>query len=317
MILDYFEGKMDGDSWEDLCQSCYRIRYQEQHYTEIPAVQGGDAGIEGFTRTGVVNQCYYPEREYSEDELYKHQRNKMTKDINKLLDKGYKGRLKDLGVPVIHEWHFVIPYYKDSRIIQHAETKRQEVLQCKKDNPDQYDYIADDFIIVIKQAEDFKFEITRSIRKSYTDVKLNAAVLDVKEIDWKKCDSEKTANIRNKVKAVMSGIDEEDDAYKQVVDTFIESYIKGIEVFRNLRLSCSEMFEDVFSLVKAYKSQVSVKTCMNTDKSMNLQIFNEILDDFGKQLKETCPYFTDASVIELKMDIVSMWLADCSMKFRK
>lgn len=41
MILDFFDGKLDGDSWEDICQSCYRIRYQEHHYTEIPAVQGG------------------------------------------------------------------------------------------------------------------------------------------------------------------------------------------------------------------------------------------------------------------------------------
>ena len=40
MILDFFDGKLDGDSWEDICQSCYRIRYQEHHYTEIPAVQG-------------------------------------------------------------------------------------------------------------------------------------------------------------------------------------------------------------------------------------------------------------------------------------
>ena len=46
MILDFFEGKLDGDTWEELCQSCYRIKYQEQHYTEIPAVQEGDAGIQ-------------------------------------------------------------------------------------------------------------------------------------------------------------------------------------------------------------------------------------------------------------------------------
>lgn len=128
MILDFFEEKLDGDTWEKLCQSCYRIKYQEQHYTEIPAVYEGDAGIEGFTRTGIVNQCYCPEREYSDDELYNHQRDKMTTDIGKLLNADYKKRLEKLGVPTIHEWHFVVPFYKDSRIIQHAETKRKEVL---------------------------------------------------------------------------------------------------------------------------------------------------------------------------------------------
>ena len=34
MILDFFEGKLDGDTWEELCQSCYRIKYQEQHYMQ-------------------------------------------------------------------------------------------------------------------------------------------------------------------------------------------------------------------------------------------------------------------------------------------
>lgn len=56
---------------------------------------------------------------------------------------------------------------------------------------------------------------------------------------------------------------------------------------------------------------------MNTDRSMNSILFNEILNDFEQQLKESCGYFSAASIIELKTDIVCMWLADCSMQFRK
>ncbi len=316
MILDFFDGKLDGDSWEDLCQSCYRIRYQNQHYTEIPAVQGGDGGIEGFTRNGIVNQCYCPERDYSDNELYEKQRDKMTKDIKKLLEPKYKTRLVELGVPVIHEWHFVIPLYKDSRIIKHAETKRQEVLAKKKADPAQYDYIAEDFDIIIKQAEDFKFEITRIIRESLTNTKLNLAVREVKVINWEQCESDKANNIKRKVSAVMN-VEEDDEDLNEIVDTYIKAYIKGIEILRILRVSYPEIYEEVYALEQAYKNQVSIRTMMNTDKSMNSTIFFEILDDFEKQLKETCTYFTQASILELKIDIISMWLADCSMKFRK
>lgn len=257
MILDFFEGKLDGDTWEDLCQSCYRIRYQEQHYLEVLAVHGGDAGIEGFTRTGIVNQCYCPERDYSDDELYEHLRKKMTTDIGKLLDKGYKARLKKLGVPTIHEWHFVIPEYRDSRIIEHAETKRKEVLQAKSGNPSQYDYIADDFVIVIKVAEDFKFEITKTIRESLTDAKLNIAVREVKDIDWEQCDSEKTENIKRKVKAVMNNVEDEDADFNQIINMYIESYIKGMEIMRMLRVSYAAIYEDVYNLEQVYKKQVT------------------------------------------------------------
>ena len=42
MILDFFKDELNGDTWEELCQSCYRIKYQDQHYTEIPASYRGD-----------------------------------------------------------------------------------------------------------------------------------------------------------------------------------------------------------------------------------------------------------------------------------
>lgn len=69
-IKSFIEGYMTGNAWEDLCVRCYRIRYQKDNYTAIPATQGGDAGIEGFTYKGVVHQCYCPERDYSDNELY-------------------------------------------------------------------------------------------------------------------------------------------------------------------------------------------------------------------------------------------------------
>ena len=106
-IKNLIEGYMNGDAWEDLCVKCYRIRYQNDNYTAIPAAQGGDAGIEGFTNKGIVHQCYCPEREYTDNELYEHQRNKLTTDIEKL--KKNANRLKALGVPTVIEWHFNIP----------------------------------------------------------------------------------------------------------------------------------------------------------------------------------------------------------------
>lgn len=267
MILDFFEGKLDGDSWEDICQACYRMMYREKHYTEIPAVQGGDGGIEGFTRNGIVNQCYCAEREYSENELYEHQRDKMTHDINKLLSPEYKKRLLKLGVPTIREWHFVVPFYKDSRIIEHAETKRQEVLKRKEEDPEQYDYIDSNFIIVIKQAEDFAVEITRIMRKSLTDTKLNLAVRAVEKPNWEDCDSEKVANISRKVKAVMGDVDDDDEDLNDIVDVYVEAYIKGMEIMRMLRVSFTEIYEDVYGLEQTYKKQVKVQTKLNTDRN--------------------------------------------------
>lgn len=282
MILDFYEGELDGNTWEKLCQSCYRIRYQNEHYIEIPAVLGGDAGIEGFTQTGIVNQCYYPERNYNDEELYSHLREKMSKDIAKLINLDYKKRLLKLGVPVIKEWHFVIPFYKDSRIIQHAENKKNEVLNLKKKNPTLYDYIDDNFRIIIKQAEDFKFEIVRTIRNSFTDVKLDLSKIEVsKAADWEMCNSDKVRNITRKVKAVMGDEYDQDD-FNELVDLYVDSYIKGLEIMKVLRESYAEIYDDIFSLETTYKRQVKIKTMMNSNRSLNADIFKEILEDFEK-----------------------------------
>lgn len=189
-------------------------------------------------------------------------------------------------------------------------------MKCKENNPLDYDYIADDFIIVIKQAEDFKFEITKTIRESLTDKKLNLAVCEVEDPDWSQCSCEKIANIKRKVQAVMN-IDESDKSLNEIVETYAQAYIKGTEILKLLRISYAEIYEDVMSLIKVYKKQVSLKTAMNIEQTMNSKIFNEILKDFENKLEASCKYFTPASIIELKIDIISMWLADCSLKFRK
>ena len=313
-IMTFIEGYMTGNAWEELCVKCYRLRYQKEHYTAIPAVQGGDAGIEGFTQNGIVHQCYCPERVYSDNDLYAHQRDKLTADIEKLMANG--DRLKRLGVPPIVEWHFNIPEYKDSRILSHAQSKQQEVLTAKKENPASFAHISNDFKILIKIAEDFAPEISRIIRTNLTDMKLNLAIQHQDTTDWSKCDSQKVANIRRKVGAVMRVSDDNPDL-NEVVGIYIGFYISGMEIMNNLQLHFPEIYEDLYQLEQSYKREVSLKTRMHTNRQLNQNLFNDILNEFQSKLeKDFSPMLTQASIVELKQDLVASWLADCSMEFR-
>lgn len=94
--------------------------------------------------------------------------------------------------------------------------------------------------------------------------------------------------------------------------------IKGTSIFRMLQTDFPEIYEQVYALGQACKSEVSIKTRMNQDRSLNISIFNDILSDFEQKLRrEFEKYFTAASIIELKHDMVGAWLADCPMEFRK
>lgn len=255
-VLQFIEGYMNGNAWEELCVMCYRMRYQNEHYTPISAAQGGDGGIEGFTQNGIVHQCYCPEKDYSDEDNYTHMRDKMTKDIGKLLKSDYVKKLKEWGVPPIKEWHFVIPEQKDSRIVKHAETKRKEVLAAKKANPTFYTNIDDDFKVIIKCAEDFLLEISRIVLAPHKDYLLNLAIRDAVELDYTKCDSEKVNNIKRKIKAIKNTNNDEDIDVVFLVNHYIESYLSGLAILNKLRLNFPEIHESLIELEQSCKKDV-------------------------------------------------------------
>ncbi|WP_033166816.1 hypothetical protein [Clostridium sp. KNHs205] len=314
MNLSFFGDNMDGESWEKLCDDCYRIRYQEDGYQKVPATTNGDAGIEGFTND-LVYQCYYPEGEYSDQLWYEKLRDKLTKDIGKFVNQEYAVKLKSLGVKNIKEWHLVIPSYRDKRIIEHAKIKSDVVIETKKTDSELYSYINDGFSIKIKVADDFKIEMTRLIRNSCLDVKLNMAIKDA-DIDLSKCESVKVENIKRKVKAVMGEISEQDKHYIELVNIYVEYYMRGIELLKIFSTDFPEVYGDINELLLAYKKKVYSRTLFNPDKSMNATIFNEILAEFGARLEQEFRYLSFASVTELQHDMIAGWLADCSMEFR-
>ena len=316
MILDFLKDNLNGDTWEDWCVECYRDRYQNEHFIKVPATHQGDVGIEGYTLSGVAFQCYCPEKSYTDDQLYNHLRDKVSADIAKLIDSDNAARFKELGLPVIREWHFVTPDYKDKRIIQHLEKKRLEVLEIALQDQEKYYYISPEIKLIPKIANDFSVEFVRLIRNPLIDIKLNAAIKKTGKIDWSNCSTEKIDNIKRKLKAIMN-VEEDDEDFSEMLGIWAQAYLDGLDIMSKLQESYGTIYEDLFELEQQYKKDVSIKTKMNPDHSMNYKIFNEILDKFETTLREQFKYFSEPTILELRTDIVGGWLADCSLQFKK
>ncbi|MGN7403549.1 hypothetical protein ACTHO0_27280 [Cytobacillus praedii] len=317
MILDFLDSSLNGDSWEKLCVSCYSMRYQSEHFIEVPAQHKGDGGIEGFTLSGVVIQCYCPEdNNYSNDDLYSHQRTKVTNDIAKFIDKKNAEVLKSMGLPCIKEWHFVVPEYKDKRIIQHIAKKTKLVKEARESNKGFYNYISEDFVIIIKTAEDFRLELTRILRTNLTDIKLSFAILQDKALDWSGCSTEKVENVRRKLIAINPDFRTDSESLNTLMDIYMSAYISGIELMEHLGEGFPDIRKDILDLANQYKRHVSSRTLLNRDRSLNAKIFDEISDDFETKLRNEFKHISTASIMTLKMDLVAGWLADCSMEFK-
>ena len=76
-----------------------------------------------------------------------------------------------------------------------------------------------------------------------------------------------------------------------------------------------DLYEELYSLQQSYTGIVKSKSIMLGDSSMNSKHFREILDDFGKKLEEQIDTITPRTITMLQNDLVSGWLADCSLSF--
>lgn len=322
MKSEYLPNPLNGDSWEELCHDCYRLKYQDQHYQKIEASHGGDTGIEGFTKTGIVIQCYCLEKEYDQETTYEKMRNKITTDIGKLLmDKNIK-RQNEFGLKVIKEWHFVTPFCDDSRILQHLETQKNRVLKRKEEcsgcsNLDEnalYNHFADDFTVVLKIADDFKPQIYCLQMNDYMNYKIDFTKDKNREISFEKCDSEKVANVKRKVEAIMNT--EESDRSNKMVNYYMIAYLDGISILEDLRENFGDLYLSLIKLRNSYKNKAMRISTMNIDVKRNGSIFENIMEEFEEKIqKNFSNILSDNAVCELCLDIIAGWLADCTMDF--
>ncbi|GLU37404.1 hypothetical protein [Pseudomonas sp. NBRC 100443] len=119
-------GKYTGITWEAECQLVFKFKHGADGYQQVPA-SPGDYGIEGFTKhTGYAFQCYCPEKQYHQDELYESQRDKINKDLVKL-KKNTIELQKILGETKIKNWCFVTPEINRNKLLSYAQTKQAEV----------------------------------------------------------------------------------------------------------------------------------------------------------------------------------------------
>lgn len=300
----------NGDEWEHWINACYRLRYQNNGFQEVPAGYMGDGGIEGYTKTGIVYQCYCPNKLYTDDELWEHQRDKVTTDIKKLINNGEI--LLKMGVDTpIKEWHFVIPEYKDKRILEHCKKKKDEVINAKKKNS--LKHIDESFDIIIKVAEDFQKEI---YQLAYLNSdKIDITLKEFEEIDLSKCDSQKIKNIERKIaKAIDPNTNTHE--YNQMVKIMTKKYAEGIEIINNIKSVIPQLYETIISIDSSYKTNLEFECLMNESKSLNKVFLQEKLKELDNELKDQVGnVITQESIAVLKFNLMSSWIADCPMDF--
>lgn len=308
----------DGDEWEDFCQSCLKIKHQHQNFKSVPADSGGDYGLDGYNTTGDAYQCYCPEKEYNDKELYEHQRQKITDDIQKLYN--YRDKLKKIlnGVK-IKTWHFTTPLIKSKELILHCNTKENLVKSWN------LDFIDDDFQIGLKDYEYFLPEIPHVIDSgkilnpmNYQEVDFVSTEPTSQTIEDFKASYENNTFVANGLRKnaklfPKSTSDDYSDKVIALTDSQIEYNIIGEGILKQWANSFDKQYEKFIRVKRALGKRIKADSLIPVND--NKEKLKEITNTVRTMIDKEFHYLSESNKEELTSYLVSYWILECSLDF--
>lgn len=297
-------GSFDGDSWEELIQKVFKLRYCDSQYIEMPATPG-DYGIEGFVvKNGIAFQCYCPDKTYNGKELYEKIRDKMTNDLNKLekFESQIAGRI---GKDKILEWIFITPDLPYNKIHLHCRKKEKEVSSLG------LSIVDDSLKVLIYDGEYYLKEIYEILSYGSNNLTFIKAPDDFIKIsdDYEQYE----LNISRKNKIRLSGKTTTEEQIKKINNTTNEKFIHCDQLFRDIMRKSPEVYYRLVKIISQYEDEISEICISWEDTPQNL--INNVKDTLGKRLKESIPNLDVSDRSKICDLMVSKWLALCPLDF--
>lgn len=297
-------GEVDGDGWEDHCRRLLKIKYQAEGYQNVPAKFGGDLGIEGFTLSGIAFQCYCPDGNPPAKKLYELQRDKITKDIGKLV-KNEVQLIGLIGQVKINEWQFLTPDYESKELLEHCRKKEKEVSEkgCA--------HIAEPFRVLVKTEEDFIPERALLVNSNLAVIRPNIpdiGTLDVQK--WENSNNDLYDNLKRKLSKI--GLSEE--KLLRSIETNIKAYLSGQNVLEQIRTKFPAHYEQI-RRAKAVESQnVEYMSTISTDSPS--EQLKQCLAKYEEVLRDTLGGSLDTPATRLLVhEAPADWLIRCPLDF--
>lgn len=296
-------GPFDGDMWERFCQACFKIRYADEGYQEIVA-SPGDFGLEGFTLTGRAFQCYCPDHNYPSDELYEKQRDKISKDLQKL--KQYQDHLKShLASVKIGTWYFVTPEVRTHKLHAHCQKKAKEVQEwC-------LDIISHDFKVQIHDIDYYAPQVATLAQAGGepltfdTEVPQHAFYSDADSSMYEK-------NINSKNSTRVAGKPAGQEKLKKLNAITWRDLLSGDDRLRKISNDFPHLFHKLLRIINQYAASVE-ETCV-TWEGTNEELLDRLRNGLEKQISAEVN-LSAADRNSIVRHIVATWLAVCPISF--
>lgn len=296
-----------GNEWEDLCEACLQEKYKNEIFVPVSARTHGDWGMDGFTKTGIIFQCYNPDEEnLGAKELYEKLRIKMNNDLKKV--EKYKNEIKELMEgQKVKLWILLTYEIPNKEIHSYATQKSKEYREKKLE-------ILDESFKVI--AEPFSF-IKNYVQSSNFNKKLSYSnsISEYNEKLEQELNSEYLNNLDRKLKALFGTKESLIISLKQ---TNILKYSIGMEICEKFQKDFPKKYEKFLEVIKTFELNLEEEVLIMSGDKSDKKIFSEIREKLDKKLKEVFSNELDCVFLDkLKDYYISFWLLRCPLNFEK
>lgn len=292
-----------GEEWENICEICLQEKFKDENFNTVPATTQGDWGLDGYTRTGIIFQCYNPKERTTNHDLHKKLQNKINTDLKKIEE--YQKDIKILmdGVK-IKKW-ILLTYRIPNKAI-HIYAKRKEDEYRNK----QLEILDEDFIVSVQPFSFIQLQFSQmklSKKLSY----INGNITYDEELE-KNLDSDYLGNLNRKLKYLFGNKEKQIQQLKQ---NYIVQYFRGMEVFKKLQEDLPKDCQKYMDLIATIELNLT-EILSFTEKGKEKETFLKIKEDLENRIKENFSENYESQVLDKLRDYqISFWLLHCPLNF--
>ncbi len=295
--------KSSGKHWESYFKDILRRFYGPSNIKDIPDSYGGDFGIECYSFSGHVFQCYLPEQFSDKKKLTKTQTNKIRKDIHKLTIKNVAQFTELFEGMKISRWVLATPEYQDSDLALYCSKKSGKVRRLG------LPYISDDFQITIQTEGDYKAEV-RSLRKDIYQLCFDFANVDQHEIgNWIGENLTFLEKLDLKLPKIV-----ESEKKGSTKSFLVLKYLEYQNLLDHLKAEWPEIHATIVDLVNNRRSYLESRFLTDQSKQPNEIIVNEI-SKLKSDISSQIPTLKNSDLELINWGVISDWLIRCPLDF--
>lgn len=292
-----------GEEWQNYCRELLAARHGAD-YQPVPDTVWGDWGIEGYTSSGIVYQCYAPDEPLTNSQLYEKQRDKMTVDLGKL-----RTNVEKIAAVVapseIRCWVLLAPRVEDKAILEHGAKKAGEIRGQNLLG------VSDEFVVRVHTAADFPTE-RRLLDEALTVAVPQLQVGTDDEVAQFAVDEDlEVGTLDEKLSRLLREVNSGNLASLRL--EFLRHYVVGRQLEDWIRRHHPALWE------RWQHSREGVKRTLRTTELTSFDLPNErlrtLLSALENSASSAVPSVKGSDANSLAWGTISTWLLECPLDF--